>query len=46
MITSGSVAGKELFDRGTLEALSEAPNNNERYEKLQRVQKGLAPVLR
>ena len=37
------VAGKELFDRGTLEALSEAPNNNERYEKLQRVRKDLLP---
>lgn len=35
--------GKELFDRGTLEALGQARNNNERYEQLQRIRKDLLP---
>ena len=37
------LAGKELFDRGTLEALGEAKNNNERQEQLQRIRKDLLP---
>jgi hypothetical protein len=37
------LAGKELFDRGTLEALGSAKDNNERYERLQRIRKDLLP---
>ena len=35
--------GKELFDRGTLEALDTAKDNNERHEQLERVRKDLLP---
>jgi ppGpp synthetase/RelA/SpoT-type nucleotidyltranferase len=37
------LAGKELFDRGTLEALGQAKDNNERQEQLQRIRKALLP---
>lgn len=35
--------GKVLFDRGTLEALGTAKDNNERHEQLERVRKDLLP---
>jgi len=35
--------GKELFDRGTLEALDTARNNNERYEYLRRIKEDSLP---
>jgi ppGpp synthetase/RelA/SpoT-type nucleotidyltranferase len=35
--------GKELFDRGTIEALETAADNNERFEHLQRIRKSLLP---
>jgi ppGpp synthetase/RelA/SpoT-type nucleotidyltranferase len=38
------LAGKDLFDRGTLEALNAAKDNNERYEQLQRIRKDLLPL--
>jgi hypothetical protein len=38
------LAGKELFDRGTLEALDAAEDNNDRYEKLKRIREDLLPL--
>jgi ppGpp synthetase/RelA/SpoT-type nucleotidyltranferase len=35
--------GKKLFDRGTLEALGSAKDNNERHEQLERIRKDLLP---
>jgi ppGpp synthetase/RelA/SpoT-type nucleotidyltranferase len=35
--------GKELFDRGTLEALGRSKDNNGRYEQLLRIRKDLLP---
>jgi ppGpp synthetase/RelA/SpoT-type nucleotidyltranferase len=35
--------GKELFDRGTLEALEAAGNNNERYDYLHQIKDNLLP---
>jgi ppGpp synthetase/RelA/SpoT-type nucleotidyltranferase len=35
--------GKELFDRGTLEALDAAQSNNERYDYLQQIKENLLP---
>ena len=37
------LAGKQLFDRGTLEALANAKDNNERHELLQRIRTDLLP---
>lgn len=37
------LAGKELFDRGTIEALDAAKDNNERYERLRRIRNDLLP---
>jgi ppGpp synthetase/RelA/SpoT-type nucleotidyltranferase len=37
------LAGKELFDRGTLEALEAATDNNERHEQLKRIRENLLP---
>jgi len=37
------LAGKELFDRGTLEALDAAKDNNERHEQLKRIHDDLLP---
>ena len=36
-------AGKELFDRGALEALAECPDNNARYELLERFNEYVLP---
>ena len=37
------LAGKELFDRATLEALEAAEDNNERHEQLKRIRENLLP---
>jgi ppGpp synthetase/RelA/SpoT-type nucleotidyltranferase len=37
------LAGKELFDRRTLETLDTAKDNNERYEQLHRIREDLLP---
>jgi ppGpp synthetase/RelA/SpoT-type nucleotidyltranferase len=38
------LASKELFDRGALERLGEAKNNNERQERLEHIRKDLLPL--
>jgi ppGpp synthetase/RelA/SpoT-type nucleotidyltranferase len=38
------LAGKELFDRGALERLGEAKNNNERQEQLKHIREDLLPL--
>jgi hypothetical protein len=37
------LAGKDLFDRGTLEALEAAKDNNERHDQLKRIREDLLP---
>ena len=37
------LAGKDLFDRGTLEALEAAKDNNERHDQLRRIREDLLP---
>ena len=38
------LAGKELFDRGTLEELDVAEDNNDRHKKLKRIREDLLPL--